>query len=1000
MKLQALALVSAVGFLVSQVKPGPVEFSADVAPILKGKCVSCHGPDVQSGGLRLDTPEGLKKGGESGPLWTAGKGADSLLIRRILGKGNLPRMPMGFAPLSPSAVAKIQAWIDQGAVISAPKKHWAYVPPVRPKLPGTKNQGWARNEIDRFVLARLEKEGLKPALEATKEQLARRAALDLTGLPPTVAELDRFLVDKAPGAYERYVDRLLASPHYGERMARTWMDLARYADTNGYEKDLPRQMWLWRDWVIDAFNRNMPFDQFTIEQLAGDLLPNPTVEQLIATGFNRNSMLNDEGGTDAEEFRVVAVMDRIDATSTTWLGSTLACAQCHDHKYDPFTQRDYYQMFAYFNQSQDNGRDMTPAVKKIGVWDMWHLAELTKSDGGCQGLLAQAEKKLLTPEGMARSKARQALWKSPKPSQMTAQATLNVDADGWILASGADPDQDTYEITLPVTEAVRGIRLQVGPDPSLPGGSSGRNTNGSFVLDKVEVELHRANGEVAGSGAFRALADFTQEGHDPMTLVKSEEGSGWAVAAFEPAHKKVHTVVLERYPTDPMPGDTLVVRLKHSAKFPHHNLGHFRISITADRELAQTSPPSAEVLALMTKPDPSEAEQKMLRDYLFESSPDVMKVRASQRRIETERQRILGKSPSSMIMSDLEKPRENHILKRGDFRTPGDKVSPAPPAVLGGAAGAGNRLGLAKWLVSPKNPLTARVEVNRLWEQCFGKGLVATPEDFGTQGDRPSHPELLDWLATEFMARKWDLKVMLRKIVTSATYRQSARATPALLKKDPYNVLLARGPRFRMEAEGVRDIALTASGLLTETIGGPSVMPPQPGGIWENSFSFYDTSERWVDATGPNRFRRGLYTYWRRTAPYPMALTFDMKSRDMCVAHRARTNSPLQALNLMNDPVFLECAATLGQKMGQLGGEKGLVYGFRACTSRAPRATELAALKKLLTASRTRFGADGKAAADLLRAGGVTAKEALTTENAAWMVVANAVLNLDESISK
>jgi len=984
-------------------KPGPVDYATEIAPILKSKCVSCHGPDVQSGGLRLDSIAAVRKGGAHGSLFTAGKGADSLIMQRILGKGGGPRMPMGFAPLTPEATAKIQAWIDQGALANeANAKHWAYIPPARPTLPVVKNKAWVRNPIDQFVLARLEKEGLKPAPDATPEQLARRVSLDLTGLPPTVAELDAFLADKKPGAYERYVDRLLASPHYGERMARIWLDLARYADTNGYEKDLPRQMWLWRDWVIGAFNQNMPYDEFTIEQLAGDELPHPTQAQLIATGFHRNSMLNDEGGIDPEEFRVVAVMDRIDATATTWLGSTLACAQCHDHKYDPFSQKDYYRFFAYFNQSEDNGRDPTPILQVPNEAQAKTLADIDAKIAADNKAMTGRTTSVLAGQAAWEKRTNES-WVTPKPSEIKATgAKLTILGDNSVLASGDDPPADLYTITLPLEgKPLAGLRIEAIPHSSLPEKSSGRNFNGNFVLRRVKAKLVHADGSESPIAFADAKADFSQGDFDPRTTIRDGEGLGWAIAGFEPANRILHTLALSiEKPIDTKGGDRLVIALEHQTKYPNHNLGRFRISVTDDAELATLAPPPVLIRNLLLNPKRLPADDKQVQDFYLSQAPELKNLRDDLAQLTMKRNEVMAKVPTTMVMRDVAKPRPNHVLKRGDFRTPGDEVNPAPPTVLGGIAATSDRLGLAKWLVSPKNPLTARVEVNRLWEQCLGRGLVATAEDFGTQGDRPTHPELLDWLATEFMARKWDIKAMLKLIVTSSTYRQSSKGPAALIKDDPYNVLLARGPRFRMEAEGVRDIALVASGRLTQTIGGPSVMPPQPGGIWENSFSFYDTKERWVNDEGPNRYRRGIYTYWRRTAPFPMALTFDLKSRDMCVAHRTRTNTPLQALNTLNDPLFVECAGALGKKMAKLGGDKGLTYGFRACTSRAPKPAELAVLRKVLAEATQKFTLSPQSATDLLKEARLTAKEDLNKENAAWTVVANVLLNLDETITK
>ncbi len=980
-----------------------VDFATEIQPLLKAKCGSCHGPDSPAGGLRLDTAAGLRKGGTSGLAFISGKSADSLIVQRILGQGDGPRMPMGFAPLSDSEIAKIRLWIDQGASFAAGaggKRHWSYDPPKRSPLPMVKQKAWIRNPIDAFVLARLEKENLKPSAEAPREILARRASLDLTGLPPTVEELDRFLADKRPDAYDRYVDRLLASPHYGEKMARTWLDLARYADTNGYEKDLPRQMWLWRDWVINAFNRNEPFDQFTIDQLAGDLLPNATRDQLIATGFHRNSMLNDEGGIDPEEFRVVAVIDRVDATATTWMGTTMACAQCHDHKYDPLPQKDYYRFFAFFNQSADNGRDATPMMPVPTAAQQAELDEIGKRLAVVNNELAILKPRFL--KELAHLGMRQT-WEVPVPEAKAAGANLKVLPDNSILASGPDPKADRYTVSFPLQGDLHGIRLEAIPDPSLPEGSSGRNFNGNFVVRRVFAKVIDANGIERKLNLKSARADFSQGDFDPNSTIRDGDGLGWAIAGFEPANRTRHALVIE---LDGMymakPGDRLVVEIQHQTRYPNHNLGRFRISVTSDETLAATIPPTAAQQAILDKPEAQRTtkETEALQAYYLASSPELAEQQAKSAELRKRQDELNAMIPTVMVMRNTAKPRPNRILKRGDFRTPGDPVVPGTPEVLGGTCDRQDRLGLARWLVDPKNPLTSRVEINRLWEQCFGRGLVGTPEDFGSQGDAPSHPELLDFLASEMITRKWDMKAMLKLIVTSATYRQSSRVRPEIAKEDPYNILLSHGPRFRMEAEGVRDIALRASGRLSETIGGPSVMPPQPPGIWENSFSFYDTRERWVNATGPNRYRRGLYTYWRRTAPFPMAMTFDLKSRDSCTAHRSRTNTPLQALNTLNDPLFLECAGALGTRMSLAKTqEKAIAYGFQACTSRLPNEQEIGLIKKVYQAALAKYKADPAKATQFLKAAGVDKKEMRTVENAAWVVVANVLLNLDETIT-
>ncbi len=973
-----------------------VDFAKEIAPVLKAKCVSCHNVISPSGGLRLDSLEAIRKGGDTGPLFNRANPKESLLLVRIHGSDGKPKMPMGFAPLDAKTVSTIQTWIEQGAELQAPQtqRHWAYIPPTKHQPPKTKAKSWPRNTIDSFILDRLEREGLKPSAEAPPESLARRAALDLTGLPPTVEQLDAFLNDRRPQAYERYVDRLLASSHYGEKMARTWMDLARYADTNGYEKDLPRSMWAWRDWVINAFNQNKPYDKFVVEQLAGDLLPDPSKEQFIATGFHRNSMLNDEGGIDAEEFRIVAVMDRVETTATTFMGTTLACAQCHDHKFDPLSQKDYYRFFAYFNQSQDNGRDVAP-VLSLPNPDQTLVLDRIRTE----------IKKLTLAIGARTPKSKAGVddwehrfsqnWLTSLPEAKAEGATLTVLPDNSVLASGADPKADRYLVSLPLEGIAQlsGVRIEALPDPSLPHGSSGRNFNGNFVLHKVIAKLHRAGGSDEPVLFQTSKADLVQAGHNPMDVINDGSGLGWAPGAFLPENRTAHSIVLSTS-AKVLPNDRLILELRHQTVHPNHNLGRFRVSVTADADLARTVPPPAKIVSILAKKQRTPADAAELATFYSQASPELSELRARQKRLQTQADQLQARAPTVMVLRELEKKRANRLLNRGDFRTPGERVEAGTPASLGTPSLRQDRLGLANWLVSHRHPLTARVQVNRLWEQCFGRGLVATPEDFGTQGDSPSHPELLDTLSVELMEGGWILKAMLRKIVTSATYRQSSQLTPAMAARDPNNVLLARAPRYRVEAESVRDIALAASGLLNRKIGGKSVMPPQPPGIWENSFTFYDTKDRWLDATGPNRYRRGLYTFWRRTAPYPMALTFDTKSRDMCVATRSRTNTPLQALNTLNDPTFVEAAGALALQLSQ----KGVAYGFRSVTSRSPKATDLAALAALRKQARARYEKDPSAVTALMKAAGL--KNPGTPDLASWVLVASALLNLDEAVTR
>ena len=755
-----------------------VHFSRDIRPILAARCFKCHGPDQKRGGLNLQDKESVYRPLKSGNIaLVPGKSAESELLRRVSSDDENERMPpQGKGErLAPEQIAKLRLWIDQGAHW---QEHWAYVKPVRPVSPRVKDPSWIRNGIDAFVLARLEERALSPSPEADRACLIRRASLDLIGLPPSPGEVDAFLSDTQPDAYERVVDRLLASPHYGEHQARSWLDQARYADTNGYEKDERRTIWPYRDWVIRAFNRDLPFDQFTIEQIAGDMLPHATLDQKIATGFHRNTMVNTEGGTDDEEFRVAALVDRVNTTMEVWMGTTMACAQCHNHKYDPFTQAEYYRLFALLNNTEDKGRENEPVIEV-----------------------------LTAAQGIKMRELREQIAK--------AQAEFNVNA-------------------------------------------------------KPEAQARAQIAKILAGAAGLA------------------------------------------------------------------------------KQLAEIKP------------------------------------------------------PTTLVMKELPKPRQTHILIRGSHQRKGEAVTPGVPAKLHPlpAGQPANRLTLARWLVDPNNPLVGRVTMNRLWAQHFGRGFVETSEDFGVQGEPPSCPELLDWLATEFIRQKWSLKAMHRLVVTSSAYRQSSRVTPEIYEADPYDRLFARGPRTRMDAEMVRDNALAISGLLTRKIGGPSVFPYQPDGVWFNPYS----SDKWEASKNGDQYRRGLYTFWRRTAPYAAFVAFDAPSREFCCERRPRTNTPLQALATLNDKAFVECAGGLARRIATEVGHSErdrAIYGFRLCVSRAPSDTEISSLVSLYRENLARFKTDSAAAKKLTNGSVTNASDNIDlAQLAAWTVVANVLLNLDETIMR
>ena len=973
----------------------PVNFAAEILPILKPHCGTCHGSQGPAAGLDLTTAKGLQKGGVSKSTVVPKDPAKSVLLQRLKGLGGKPQMPMGFAPLTKAQIALIERWVVEGASFEGQVKvHWAYLPPVAPMPPKVRNAAWVRNPIDAFVLARLEKEGLKPSPEAPKELLLRRASLDLTGLPPTIEELDVFLADKSPNAYEKAVDRLLASPHYGERQARIWLDLARYADTNGFEADYSRTMWKYRDWVINAYNRNMPFDRFTVEQLAGDLLPNPTIDQLIATGFHRNTMFNSEGGVDKDEAYFEVNLDRVGTTSTVWLGQTLACARCHDHKYDPFSQKEFYQLYALWSNLEykvegdhkfGQDKNYEPQIEAPSPEQAAEKKRLASLMSQAEADLDHAKRGAAARVEAWERDARSVRWLELTSTRVetSTKAEVRREDDGSFTVTGPAAAHDTYSVEVELSAGKwTGLRLEVLPDKSLPKNGPGKASSGNFILSKLEVEGVRL-------GDFGT--SFTQDGYGTTGLTDDSGDTGWAVYP-KPGVRHVLVAAF----TEPIrTADAEKLRLKltmNSPTWPEHVIGRFRVSFTSADDPSRFAYADEVEQALAATP-PSESAAKTLSGYALSVDPNVRTAQKAFEKVKAERDALQAKIPTALILREKKSdgPITTPLHIRGEWLNAGDPVEAGTPAILPPlpAGAKANRLSMAKWLVSPENPLTARVTVNRMWESYFGRGIVETSDNFGTQGSKPTHPQLLDWLATEFVRRKWDMKAIHRLIVTSATYRQSSNATAALLAKDPHNELLARGPRFRMEAEMVRDVALSAAGLLNLKVGGPSVYPSQPEGIWDSPYS----GERWMTSSGENANRRGLYTFWKRTAPYPAFMNFDATSREVCTAKRVRTNTPLQALTLMNDPAFLDAARALGSQMEAKPGLKPIQrieLGFRRATSRRPSAAESQALLKLVGATRTLYTKEPERAKKL--AGGV--------EHAVWMVVASTILNLDETITK
>ena len=979
------------------------------------------------GGLRLDT-----RAAALAKVIVAGDAAHSPLMARVTGAGKVARMPMGAAPLSAEQIALLKKWIDAGAPWAegtAAERHWAFVAPARPAVPRVARGAWVRNPIDAFILSRLEREGLAPSPEAERATLLRRASLDLTGLPPTPAELDAFLSDRSPDAYEKQVDRLLASPHYGERWARLWLDAARYADSNGYEKDAPRIVWFYRDWVIHALNRDLPYDQFVIEQIAGDLQPHATQEQRVATGFLRNSMINEEGGVDPEQFRMEAMYDRMDAIGKGILGVTIQCAQCHDHKYDPLKQEEYYRMFAFLNDTNEaNIAVYTPDQEQ-------QRAEIFRRTGEIE-----AELRRRTPDWPARMAAWEARVKGDQPQWHVLHLTVDDIStggerelpmkDGSMLALGYAPTKHTVEFTAKSElSEIRAVRLELLTDPNLPNGGPGRSIRGSGALTEFRVEAAPAETPdkftrlgIAGATADINLPETPLEpkfddksGKRRVTgpvefAIDGKDETAWGIDAGPGLRNQARKAVFVlAQPLENAGGSRLKLYLKmnhggaNSDDNENNNLGRIRLSVTAAREAA-ADPLPANVREILDIPaaQRTPAQTRAVFGYWRTTVPEW---RAENDAINA-LWRAHPEGSLQLVMADRGNDhRPTHILKRGDFLQPDREVQPGTPAFLHPlrASDEPPRLRFARWLVDRDSPTTARSLVNRVWQAYFGTGIVATAENFGTQCEPPSNQALLDWLAVEFMDSGWSLKKLQRTIVTSAAYRQSSRVTPELLAKDPDNRLIARGPRLRVDAEIVRDIALEASGLLNPAIGGPSVYPPAPAFLFQPPASYAPKS--WKVSEGPDRYRRALYTFRFRSVPYPMLQSFDAPNGESSCVRRARSNTPLQALTTLNEPLFVESAQALARRVLKEGGASDterVAYAFRLCTSRRPSAEESAVLLKLLAKQQGRIADGWLSALDLsgMRVAAPAADGITPARAAAWSVVARVILNLDETITK
>lgn len=1127
----------------------PVDYVRDIRPILTRACYNCHGPDAEErkAGLRLDLRDAATATLETGArAIVPGQLEESELWSRITTDDPALRMPPGgHGELKPDQIATIRRWIEQQAPFA---EHWSFVPPHRAPLPQNANPHWARNGIDRFIAAKHQELGLTANPEADRHTLIRRLSLDLRGLPPTPAEVADFINDSSPAAYEELVDRLLDDPAYGERWGRVWLDLARYADSKGLGSDPLRTIWRYRDWVIDAFNRNLPFDQFTIEQIAGDMLPESSLEQKIATAFHRNTLTNTEGGTDDEEYRVAAVKDRVDTTMQVWMGLTIGCAKCHSHKFDPISQTEYYQFFGIFNQSADSDKGdeyptlaaPTPDVERTFREIEQRIAELKKELDRSTPELAHEQR------AWENSLGQQPQWTAVSSGELKSArgATLtHQQADDSILVSGEHPDNDTYTVidTLPFS-GITALKLESIPDPALPSQGAGRAADGNFVLSRIsatvadaeqdsrdvagrfirielpgegkilslaevevlagaenlartgkatqsstdfagppefaidgnksgvfeqksvthtrtesnpwwEVDLGdvkrfdrivvwnrtdgdvgvrlagakvivldaerqpvwqevltqapKANAEFSATGAqtvllTQATADYSQGGFPVGNALAQKDltASGWAVG---PQIAQPHSAIfVASSPAGRFNRTRLTVTLEHRYKQPKYTLGRFRISATSSSDIIRRVGVPTDVLEIVDR-SPSERtpdQQNKIAAYYRTIAPSLQPLRDQIAQLTKSRPEV----PTVPVMVELppEQQRKTRLMIKGNFLNTSDEVQAAVPRAFHaiGKEGPVNRLELARWLVDRNNPLTARVMANRLWSQVFGIGLVETEEDFGSQGDLPTHPELLDWLALEFMA-DWDVKRLLKTMVCSATYRQTAQVTPEKTEKDPRNRYLARAPRFRLEAEMVRDQALALSGLLSRKSHGPSVFPPQPAGLWQAAFNGERT---WTTSPGEDKYRRGLYTLWRRTVPYPSMAAFDAPSREICTVRRVRTNTPLQAFVTLNDPVYVEASQALGRRLVREGGVtpvERVRYGLELVLARPAQAAQIDQLVALFESEKSYYSQHEVEAVDLATNPlGPLAEGQTAADLAAWTVVGNVLLNLDGVLTK
>ena len=1032
--LLAIAIASFAGHTAQAADDSAIDYNRDIRPILADTCYKCHGPDgnQRQADLRLDVPAVVGQKLEGGhTAIVAGSSATSAVVSRITSRDPDVRMPPADSGknLTAGQVELITKWIDQGASWQG---HWAFQTPTRPTPPAAELPGWRSNPIDSFILARLRNRGLSASPRASREAQIRRVTLDLTGLPPTIRDIDRFLADARPDSYRRLVDRLLGSTRYGEHVGRIWLDAARYGDTHGLHLDNERSIWPYRDWVVDAFNSNMPFDRFTVEQLAGDLLPDPSLSQLVATGFNRCNVTTSEGGAIADEYRFKYGVDRVETTSTVWLGLTMGCAVCHEHKFDPIPQEDFYRFLAYFNSLTERAMDGNallppPSVKVPTAVERADLDSQRERIGRARSAIAAALPSITYTDPGPKSdtqppKRRQLVWID---DQTPAGAKLQSSGDGgpWKWVTGTKPRPHSGKRSTRRTAKGLGQHFFTGAKPGLQVGKG--DTLFAWVhidlLDppkQIMLQFHSGNWEhravwgedriawgKSQTGSRRRLGDLPPLGEwvrleVPVAQVALKPGAvidGWAFTQFGGT----------------VQWDTAgIVTTSHTGPRLFASLAAWSAQLAKSGKSGKHMPAEVVAAAKVPAEKRTPAQAATLKDHFLvhacRQTVPMFKTQAAD--IESAEARIAAINKglaSSLIMKDMPKPRPTFVLKRGQYDIP-DKTRPVQPGVPSALPplpkdAPVNRLGLARWLIQPDHPLTARVTVNRFWQQFFGTGLVKTSEDFGAQGEWPSHPQLLDWLATEFVRTGWDVKRMQRLIVTSAAYRQSSRFRDDHHRSDPGNRLIWRGPRYRLDAEVLRDAALSVADLLVEQPGGKGVRPYQPSGLWRAVGYSGSNTVQFVQDHGSNLFRRSLYTFWKRTAAPPTMLTFDAPSREACSVRRARTNTPLQALLLLNDVQFFECARGLATRILAEGGNdtQRLTRGFRIVTSRRPNALELAILARTLNQHRADYRKNPAAAKKLLAIGEAPQDSGLdVSEHAAWTVLSNLLLNLDETVTK